>query len=80
MSVHHIEAVYDHGVLRPLDPAALPLSDGERVRVTVDTGKPATDPLTLLTTLLDGMSDEQVRQFQEVALDRRWFSERPDSQ
>jgi predicted DNA-binding antitoxin AbrB/MazE fold protein len=32
--IHHIDAIYDNGVLRPLEPLALP--DQSRVKLTVD--------------------------------------------
>lgn len=31
---HHVEAIYDHGVFRPIEPLALP--EGARVRLRVD--------------------------------------------
>ena len=41
MKVRHLDAVYEHGVLRPLEPLAL--SEHQRVRLTVDE---RTEPLS----------------------------------
>ena len=41
MPKQQIEAIYEHGVLRPLKP--LELADQQRVRITIDNGDPLAD-------------------------------------
>ena len=56
----HIEAIYDHGVLRPVEPLALP--EGARVRLRVEEENGAEQPSAKpaeaeLPTLLERMKD-----------------------
>lgn len=44
-----VEAIYENGVFRPLQPVNLP--EGERVRLTVATGERANDPAANLSDL-----------------------------
>jgi predicted DNA-binding antitoxin AbrB/MazE fold protein len=56
--VHHINAIYDHGVLRPIEPLTLP--EGARVRLHIEEENGAEQPNLKaddaeLPTLLDRM-------------------------
>lgn len=72
-----IEAVYEGGALRPLEP--LQLEEGQHVRIDVDAGEPmADDPLDLIGRVYDGLSEEEIREIEDIILDRRdLFAGRP---
>jgi predicted DNA-binding antitoxin AbrB/MazE fold protein len=58
--VHNIDAIYDHGVLRPIEPLVLP--EGARVHLRVEeeraAERPAADaPKGNLPTLLERLKD-----------------------
>ena len=63
MTTRTLEAVYEHGVLRPLTP--LHLREGETVQVTVEstTGQ-RVDALELAGRVLDGLTEEEVEEFE----------------
>lgn len=72
-----IEAVYEGGALRPLEP--LQLKEGQHVRIDVYTGVPmAEDPLDLIGHVYDGLSEGEIREIEDIILDRRdLFAGRP---
>ncbi len=58
--IHNIDAIYDHGVFRPIEP--LPLPEGARVRLRIEEENGAEDSATKpadgeLPTLLERMKD-----------------------
>lgn len=64
-------AVYENGVFRPLEDPGL----NEHQKVTVEIlAEPETTPgeaLAAWQTVYEGLSEEQVREIEEIALDRR---------
>ena len=68
-----IDAVYESGVFRPLSKPAV--ADGQKVRLVVDTqaGSPDLDPIDLAADVYKGLSEEQIAQVEEAALDRKHF-------
>ena len=68
-----IDAVYENGVFRPLKAPGIP--QGRQVRLEVDIlddGSPD-EVLALATTVLDGLSDEDIREIESISLDRGDF-------
>jgi len=68
-----IDAVYENGVFRPLKrPAIL---DGLKVRIEVETPSEskAEDLVELAAQVYNGLSNEQVDEIEQIALDRRHF-------
>ena len=67
-----IDAIYVHGVFKPLKAPAIP--DGQRVRLVVETviATPE-DLLALAAQVYEGLSSEQVDAIEEIAIDRRNF-------
>lgn len=63
MTTRTLEAVYEHGVLRPLTP--LHLREGETVQVTVEstTGQ-RVDALELAGRVLDGLTEAEIEEFE----------------
>ncbi|MBI3948511.1 MAG: antitoxin family protein [Armatimonadetes bacterium] len=74
-----IEAVYERGLFRPLQPVALP--EGQRVSVTVPAGAmslaEAQAHLAKWHRVYEGLSDEEVAEVESIALDRANFSRMP---
>ncbi len=67
-----IDAIYENGAFRPLQPSPFPIADGQRVRITVDDeGDP--QALCLATCVYDGLSDEDIDEVERIALDRSSF-------
>ena len=73
-----IEAVYEKGVFRPLEPISLP--EGEQVQVTVPEGNPEIQrrlaTLDAFEAALEGMTEEQWEKFDEAVQRRPWFGGR----
>jgi predicted DNA-binding antitoxin AbrB/MazE fold protein len=65
MTSRTLEAVYEHGVLRPLTP--LTLREGETVHVTVESearSKQGADSLAALMRVYEGWSKEEIAEFE----------------
>ena len=78
MATRTLEAVYEHGVLRPLTP--LVLDEGEKVQVTVESyDVELVSSLELAGRVLDGLTDEQIAEF-ESHLKRPRVESQPISQ
>ncbi len=68
-----LEAIYENGVFRPLK--SLKLSEGQQVWLMVETNLEWTpeDMLNLAAQVYQGLSDEQVDEIEQIALNRRNF-------
>lgn len=62
------EAIYENGLFRPLASLATELTEGQRVRLVVETD-PASDILALAAQVYAGLSEKQVDAVEEIALD-----------
>ena len=60
-----LDAVFEDGKFR--------LTEGQRVRPTVDAGVQPEDVLALAGQVYAGLSDEEVEAVERIALDRRAF-------
>ena len=69
-----LEAVFEHGVFRLLQPIAEPISEGRHVRLKVETEPASEDLLELAGQVYDGLSVQQMNEIEQIALDRRSFS------
>jgi predicted DNA-binding antitoxin AbrB/MazE fold protein len=69
---HVIDAIYEHGTFRTLRRDAVPLADGQRVRITVeDENEP--EALRLAMSVYDGLSAKDIEDVEQIALDRSTF-------
>ncbi len=71
-----LEAVFEDGKFRLLEKPAVPLRDGQHVRLTVETETAPDDVLALAEQVYAGLSDEEVNGVERIALDRRSFFDR----
>ncbi len=71
----NLDAIYENGAFRPIGDAEITLSDGTRVRLTVepvllDSGR---NVLDLAAKVYAGLSDEDVADIERIATDRTNF-------
>ncbi len=71
-----LEAVFENGRFRLLGKPAVPLRDGQHVRLTGETEAALDDVLALAEQVYAGLSDEEVDDVERIALDRRSFFDR----
>jgi predicted DNA-binding antitoxin AbrB/MazE fold protein len=73
-----IEAVYENGVFRPLEPVLLP--DGEHVQVRMPEGLPSQPERLAALEAFEAMGEELTKEqweaFEEAVQRRPWFPER----
>jgi hypothetical protein len=67
--VQTLEAVFEDGTFRLLEPSAVSLADGQHVRLTIETVGTPDDVLALAGQVYDGLSDEEVDDVERIALD-----------
>lgn len=69
------DATYDGGALRPAAGVQLPLEDGQRVVVTIqsESRKSPQDVLRLAQAVYQGLTPEEVDEVERVATDRSRF-------
>ncbi len=68
-----IDAIYENGVFRPLKRPTI--SEGLKVRLEVETLSDSSgeDLLELAAQVYNGLSNEQIDEIEQIALDRRDF-------
>lgn len=71
-----LKAVFEDGKFRPLDPSELPLTEGQRVRIIVETETAPDDLLALAGQVYAGLSEDDIDTIESIALDRRAFFDR----
>ena len=69
---HVIDAVYEDGTFRPMQPDIIEISEGTHVRITVDDEKEP-ESLKLATCVYDGISEEDIDEIEQIALNRSNF-------
>jgi predicted DNA-binding antitoxin AbrB/MazE fold protein len=73
-----IDAVFENGSFRPLAPLTIAVREGERVRLRVE-GNPDQTPLDLARDVYDGLSESQIAEIEQIALNRSVFFGSRDS-
>lgn len=73
-----VEAVYENGGFRLIDPANLRFLEGQKVRLIIEPPvKSDTNPLDLAAQVYEGLSESQIEEIERIALDRNdFFGER----
>ncbi len=56
-----------------MEPSEVPLSEGQQVRITVDTEATPDDVLALAEQVYAGLSEEEIDAIERIALDRDTF-------
>ncbi len=66
-----IEAVYENGGFRLIDPADLRMLEGQKVRLIVEPpAESVTNPLELAAQVYQGLSESEIDEIERIALDR----------
>jgi predicted DNA-binding antitoxin AbrB/MazE fold protein len=72
-----VEAIYQNGSFRLVQPEDISLREGQNVRLTIETEDNKDDVLALAAEVYEGLSEEEINEVEEIALDRNdFFSER----
>lgn len=68
-----VDAIYEQGMLKPLE--ALDLPEGQRVRLAIyEPGEKSPDEqLDAWQSVYEGLTDEEIAQIEAVAIDRSHF-------
>lgn len=71
-----LDAVFENGVFRPLKAPGASIPEGQQVRLVVETAPPPKDVLALATQVYEGLSEAQIDELEQIALDRHNFFSR----
>jgi predicted DNA-binding antitoxin AbrB/MazE fold protein len=69
---HAIDAIYENGAFRPLKPDVVAIPDGQRVRITID-DQSEPEALRLAAAVYDGLSQTDIEEIEQIAVDRGRF-------
>ena len=67
-----IDAIYENGIFRPMQPNVIEISEGAHVLITVD-DETELESLKLATRVCDGLSEEDIDEIEQIALNRSNF-------
>ncbi|MEJ5310035.1 MAG: antitoxin AF2212-like protein [Anaerolineae bacterium] len=80
MTAQTFTAVFEKGKFRPLTKFRLPISEGQQVRLTVETPESPTGVLALATQVYEGLTEDQIDEVEQIILNRQdFFGERMKS-
>ncbi len=68
-----VEAVYQDGVLTPLEPLDLPNSQRVTLTIQVPSQPADSDPVGGWRSVYDGLAEEELREIERIILDRTTF-------
>ena len=71
-----IEAIYQNGIFKPLNPISEEITEGEKVKLVVETeaeNEEVNPIMKLAENFYEGLSDEDVAEIEKIALDRSNF-------
>lgn len=73
MTTETLEAIFEHGSFRLIRPPHIPLHDGQRVRLVVETDESPDVILALAASVYAGLSPQDMTEVEHIALGRRDF-------
>lgn len=69
-----IEAIYQNGMFKPLQPVSAEIEEGKKVELTVTEKRLSPDEmLDLASQVYEGLSEEDIEEIERIALDRSNF-------
>ncbi len=69
-----IEAIYQNGIFKPLSPVSKEISEGEKIKITIEDKKLSPEEmLELASQVYAGLSEEDIDEIEKIALDRTNF-------
>ena len=66
-----IEAIYQNGMFKPLSPISEEISEGEKVKLVLETQENSI--MKLAENFYEGLSEEDIDEIEKIALDRSNF-------
>ncbi len=73
MTTEVIDAIFEHGTFRLVRPPTIPLRDGQRVRLVVETEVSPDTILALAASVYAGLSPQDIMDVEKLALQRQDF-------
>lgn len=70
-----IDAIYESGAFKSVDPAKVHVPEGQRVTLVVD-DQLLLEPLRLAARVYEGLSAQEIDEIEHIALDRDCFFDR----
>ncbi|CAN5663453.1 hypothetical protein BH24ACI2_BH24ACI2_09570 [soil metagenome] len=67
-----IEAIYQNGIFKPLNPVSEEITEGEKVKLVVEI-EGVNPILKLAENFYEGLSEEDIDEIEKIALDRSNF-------
>jgi predicted DNA-binding antitoxin AbrB/MazE fold protein len=72
--IQTIEAIYQNGIFKPLQPVSEEIEDGKKVELTVSEKRlNPEEMLKLASQVYEGLSEEDIDEIERIALDRSNF-------
>ncbi len=71
-----IEAIYQNGMFKPLKPVSEEITDGEKVKLVVETeieNEEENSIMKLAENFYEGLSEKDIDEIEKIALDRSNF-------
>ena len=69
-----IEAIYQNGMFKPLNPVSEEITEGKTVEITIKEKKLSPEEmLELASRVYEGLSEEAINEIERIALDRSNF-------
>jgi predicted DNA-binding antitoxin AbrB/MazE fold protein len=71
-----IEAIYQNGIFKPLNPISDEFAEGEKVKLVVETeteSEEVSPIMKLVENFYEGLSEEDIEEIEKVTLDRSNF-------
>ena len=72
MEQQYIDAIFENGLFRPLQPLRVDVRDGEHVRLRIE-DQPSATAIELAGDVYDGLSKSEIEEIERIALDHSDF-------
>jgi predicted DNA-binding antitoxin AbrB/MazE fold protein len=73
MTIQKVDAIYEHGTFRLVQPSTMVFHEGQRVRILIETEPMADDILALATSVYAGLSEQDISEIETLAQRREPF-------
>jgi predicted DNA-binding antitoxin AbrB/MazE fold protein len=78
MATQTVDAIFEHGAFRSVQPLPVSPQDGQRVRLVIETNESPEAILALAADVNAGLSPQEIHEVEQIALQRRdFFGEQP---
>lgn len=73
MTTERLDAIFEHGIFRLVQPLQTSLREGQRVRLVIETEESPEAILALAADVYAGLSPDELTEVEQIALQRRNF-------